>query len=244
VALLGGEPTIHPDLLRIFEAMQRLGFRRRMMITNGLLLTARTIDGLNENGLTHLNVSLDGVKRSATTLKVLDVLRPRLEALAERARFKVILNVVVGAAPREEVLEVVDFARSRRFTPRLLLIHDENGQFRLSPEHMALYLEVKRGLHGPATRVDTYRDRLIRDGEAPYRCRAGVRYLYVDELGIVRWCAQTRYAYGKDLLEYTVDDLREPFHREKPCSARCSVACVRTVSALDQWRRQRGERAL
>ena len=39
VALMGGEPTLHPDLLRIVSTMRALGFRRRMMTTNGLLLT-------------------------------------------------------------------------------------------------------------------------------------------------------------------------------------------------------------
>src|SRR5215467_1979775 len=181
VALMGGEPTIHPDLLRIFTEMRRLGFRRRMMTTNGLLLSKQMIDGLNESGLTQLNLSVDGVKRSASTLKVLDVLRSRLEALAERARFEVVLNVVVGVAPREEVREVVDFALSHRFTPRLLLIHDRSGQIALSPEQMALYVEVKRKLEGWAGHAENYRDRLIQHGEAPFRCRSGARYLYIDE---------------------------------------------------------------
>jgi MoaA/NifB/PqqE/SkfB family radical SAM enzyme len=239
LALMGGEPTLHPDLLPIFREMRRLGFRRRMMTTNGLLLTRRMVDGLNESGLTHLNVSVDGVTRNASTLKVLDVLRPRLETLAERARFEVVLNVVIGLAPRDEVLEVVDFALGHGFGPRLLLIHDENGQLRLSPEQMAIYLEVKEKLGRAAREAGNYRDRLIRDGEAPFRCRSGARYLYVDEFGMVRWCAQTRWSFGKDLLEYTADDLREQFYSEKPCHTRCSVACVRTVSALDRWRDQR-----
>jgi MoaA/NifB/PqqE/SkfB family radical SAM enzyme len=241
LALMGGEPTLHPDLLRIFQEMRRLGFQRRMMTTNGLLLTRRMVDGLNESGLTDLNVSVDGVKRSPSTLKVLEVLRPRLEALAERARFDVVLNVVIGVAPREEVLEVVDFALLHRFAPRLLLIHDESGQIRLSQAQMALYLEVKRKLGSAAEEAGNYRDRLIQHGEAPFRCRSGARYLYVDEFGLVRWCAQTRWSYGKELLEYTVDDLREQFYLEKPCHVRCSVACARTVSAFDRWRGQRSQ---
>src|ERR1017187_4550541 len=34
LSLMGGEPTMHPDLLRIVRETRKLGFRRRMMTTN------------------------------------------------------------------------------------------------------------------------------------------------------------------------------------------------------------------
>jgi hypothetical protein len=55
---------------------------------------------------------------------------------------------------------------------------------------------------------------------------------------MVRWCAQTRMAFGKSLSTYAVEDLREHFYSEKACSDQCCVGCVRTASALDQWRSQ------
>jgi hypothetical protein len=66
------------------------------------------------------------------------------------------------------------------------------------------------------------------------------RYLYIDEFGMVRWCAQTRMEFGKRLSTYALGDLRQHFYSEKACSDKCSVGCVRTASALDQWRSQRG----
>jgi len=243
VSLMGGEPTLHPDLLHIFHEMRRLGFRRRMMTTNGMLLSQEMIEGLNNHGLTDLNVSVDGVKRNATTVKVLETLRTRLELLAQRARFRVVLSAVIGSAPPEEVLQVVDFATARGFSPRMLLLHDEHGQLGLAPEHLAVYAEVKRRLGRAAKEAHNYRDRLIHAGEAPFRCRSGARYLYIDEFGMVRWCAQTRTAFGKPLLEYTIDDLREQFYTGKSCHATCSVGCVRTASAYDEWRVQWPPRA-
>jgi MoaA/NifB/PqqE/SkfB family radical SAM enzyme len=238
VALMGGEPTLHPDLLRIFAEMRRLGFRRRMMTTNGTLLSKELIEGLNVQGVTDLNVSVDGVKRNATTVKVLETLRTRLELLAQHARFHVVLSAVIGSAPPEEVLQVVDFATSHGFSPRVLLLHDASGQIGLSPDQLACYAEVKRKLGRAAKEGGNYRDRLIHGEKAPFRCRAGARYLYVDEFGMVRWCAQTRTSYGKRLLDYTIDDLREQFYTGKSCHATCSVGCVRTVSAYDAWRFQ------
>jgi len=237
---MGGEPTLHPDLLRIFSAMRELGFRRRMMTTNGLLLTAELIDGLNDTGLTHMSLSIDGVKRNPTTVKVLDTLRRKLELLAERAQFDVVISAVIGSAPGEEVIQVAEFAKSRGFTPRLLLLHDEHGQIGLSAEELAVYSEIKRLFGRRATKeAHDYRERLIRDGEAPFRCRSGARYLYIDELGMVRWCAQTRMSFGKSLSDYAIEDLRQNFYFGKTCSDKCCVGCVRTVSALDQWRSQR-----
>jgi MoaA/NifB/PqqE/SkfB family radical SAM enzyme len=169
------------------------------------------------------------------------VLRRKLDILAERAQFDVVVSAVIGTAPREEVLEVVEFAKSRGFTPRLLVLHNEHGQMGLSSEELAVYAEVKQ-LFGRRVTEEAhgYRERLIQNGEAPFRCRAGARYLYIDEFGMVRWCAQTRTAFGKRLSAYALEDLRKHFYSEKACSDKCSVGCVRTASALDQWRSQRG----
>jgi len=239
LSLMGGEPTLHPDLLQILDEMGRLGFRRRMMTTNGLRLTEQLIEGLNEHGLTDMSISVDGVKPNSTTVKVLHTLRKNLDRLANRARFRVVVSGVIGSAPPEEVLDVVKFARGHGFDPRILLIHDKDGQIGLTPGELAVYAEVKQQLGARGQEAHDYRDRLIQEGTAPFHCRSGARYLYVDEFGIVRWCAQTRTSFGKDLLEYTVHDLREHFYTGKPCSDKCSVGCVRTVSALDQWRSQR-----
>lgn len=239
LSLMGGEPTLHPDLQRIIREMRRLGFRRRMMTTNATLLTRDMIEGFNREGLTDMSVSVDGVRANAITVKVLDALRKRLELLAQWAKFEVTLSGVIGSSSREEVLEVIDYARAHRFKPRLLLIHDANGQLRLSPEELAVYKEAKQRAGRAAREGHDYRERLINTGEAPFRCRSGARYLYIDEHGMVRWCAQTRTGFGKDLLGYTLEDLREQFFEGKSCSAKCSVGCVRTASAFDEWRPQK-----
>jgi MoaA/NifB/PqqE/SkfB family radical SAM enzyme len=240
VCLTGGEPTLHPDLVRIIARMRDLGFRRRQMITNGYLLTPDLIDALNDAGLTDLQISVDGVKRNATTFKVLDKLRGKLLALSERARFQVVVSGVIGSAPPEEALAVVRFAREHRLNPRIVLLHDGSGRLDLSAEELAAYREVKRLIGRAAREAGDYREALIAHGRAPFRCRAGSRYLYVDEDGKVAWCSQTRDSFGRDLESYTLDDLKEQFHTPKSCSDGCTVGCVRSASAYDGWRSQRG----
>jgi MoaA/NifB/PqqE/SkfB family radical SAM enzyme len=240
VCLTGGEPTLHPRLAELVMEMRRLGFRRRQLITNGTLLTAELIEELNRGGLTDMQISVDGVAPNDVTVKTLKPLRKKLELLAEKARFTVVMSAVIGSAPPEEALEVVDFAKAHRFTPRILLLHDEHGQVRLSQEELLAYEEAKRRIGSGAEEAHDYRGRLIETGKAPFRCRSGSRYLYVDEFGRVNWCAQTRGVFSRDLLEYAYADLREQFETPKTCNPHCTIGCARTASATDEWRPQRG----
>ena len=197
VCLTGGEPTLHPDLPGLIGELKALGVRRRLMITNGYRLTEELIESLNANGLTDMQISVDGVKPNDMTVKTLKPLRKKLELLSRHARFKVVMSGVIGSAPPEEAVEVVRFARDSGFIPRILLIHDDNGQLRLSTEELKAYREVKRMIGPRLEDADRYREKLIRDGVAPFKCRAGSRYLYVDEFGTVHWCSQTRGIFSK-----------------------------------------------
>ena len=161
VCLTGGEPTMHPRLPDLVAEMKRLGFKRRMMITNGWRLTPALIDALNGAGLTDMQISVDGVNPTKVTAKTLKPLRKKLELLAEKATFEVVMSGVIGSAPAEEALEVVDFAKAHGFTPRILLVHDENGQSQLSHEELSVYDEAKRRIGDRANEAFGYRGKMI-----------------------------------------------------------------------------------
>jgi MoaA/NifB/PqqE/SkfB family radical SAM enzyme len=238
VCLTGGEPSLHPALPELIEHLQRLRFRRRMLITNGTRLSAAMIADWNTAGHTDLQLSIDGVTPSATTHKVLDLLRPKLELLAQHARFRVVLTAVLGSAPPGEAAAGVAAAKAFGFTPRVLLVHDAAGGLALAPDERAAHLalaqlaQLNRGL------TAGYRRALLERGRAPFKCRAGARYLYVDEHGRVAWCSQTRAHFGADLATYGDADLRAQFASRKPCHATCTLGCARTASAVDGWRPQ------
>jgi MoaA/NifB/PqqE/SkfB family radical SAM enzyme len=238
ISLTGGEPTMHPDLPRLVRKCRQLGFLRTGMISNGLLLRPQLIQALNEAGLQEMQISIDGVHANVTTEKVLDNLKKRLESLREHARFQVVVSGVIGAAPPAEVEEVIAFASKMGFTPRVLLIHDSNGQLKLSREEVSLFERIVKKIPKTWKEFSDYRDRLVRKGIAPFKCRAGSRYLYIDEFGKVNWCSQTRTVWSKDLMEYTPTDLREQFYRYKSCHATCTIGCARASSQLDNWRPQ------
>ncbi len=237
--LTGGEPVMHPDLPELVRyAKQECRFRRVMLISNAFLLNEAKVRELNEAGLDHLQVSVDGVEPNDVTVKVLRPLRPKLEAIARAADFEVTLSAVVGSSTLDEVLEVVAFARSHKFLPRVLLLHGADGQLHLGPDELAAYHRVRRAVGGRFGAARDYRARLIETGAAPFKCRAGSRYLYVDEHGVVRWCSQQRDRFGIELERYTKDDLRRQFYTRKGCDATCTLGCSRSTSAPDEWRKQ------
>lgn len=238
VCLSGGEPTLHPRLADLVAEARRIGIPCRQMITNGFLLTRELIEALNDAGLTDLQISVDGVVPNKKTVKTLRPLREKLLLLAEHARFRVVMSGVIGSAPPEEALEVIEFARAHGFRPRILLLHGPTGQIDLSAQELAIYQEVKVRLGSGANEANDYRGRLIASGEASFKCRSGSRYLYVDEFGRVNWCAQTRGVFSRELSEYGLDDLIRQFHTGKSCSDRCTVGCARSASRFDEWRAQ------
>ena len=88
---------------------------------------------------------------------------------------------------------------------------------------------------------DFWETEMIRDGASPWKCRAGGRYLYVDEFGRVSYCSQRRGEPGKNILDYGQQDLRAAFDAPKGCEDACTIACVRRASSFDGWRPQKGE---
>lgn len=232
--LTGGEPLLHPDLTALVAHASQYRFQMLGLISNGFLLEPSIVDALNQAGLTDLQISVDGVTPNEVTIKVLKPLRPKLEMLARRARFKVVLSAVVGSgASFEEVAEVVRFARDHGFRPRVLLIHDPKGQLALSPEDLRSYRRVQRLIGRHWKDLRDYRDRLLEGGVAPFRCRAGSRYLYIDEHGLAHWCAQTMDRFARPLGEYDAEELRRQYYTAKDCNAACTIGCARSCSQVD-----------
>ena len=69
-----------------------------------------------------------------------------------------------------------------------------------------------------------------------WRCRAGARYLYVCENGLVHYCSQKRGFPGVPVAAYTQADLDREYITEKGCAPHCTVSCVHQISYIDHWR--------
>jgi len=238
VTLSGGEPTLHPDLDDIIRQIRK----HKMiagMITNGYLLVAERIHRLNNAGLDHLQISIDNVMPDEVSKKSLKVLDKKLQLLAEHADFHVNINSVVGGGIHNphDALVVGRRAVQLGFTSTIGIIHDGGGQLRpLGHEEREVFRKMKALEKRHYARFNWFQDNIADGKPNDWRCRAGARYLYICEDGLVHYCSQQRGFPGIPLEKYTVDDIRREFLTEKGCAPNCTVSCVHQVSYMDHWR--------
>ncbi len=238
VTLTGGEPLLHPDIFKVAEYAKRK-FRGVWMITNGYLLKKDTIMALNQIGLGRMQLSIDSLIPNQTSIKAYTRLKSRLILLEKYAKFKIHINVVVGTDTTENVLQLIQAVNTLGFKTRLAFIHDGKGEIQLNNEHITCVQAANKMRKPPLWDFNRIcQKRFIQDEKSPYKCRAGSRYLYIDEYGNVRLCSQRPDMLKKDLFHYSYTDLQKQFYRYKPCNETCSVSCVRDASILDSWREQ------
>jgi MoaA/NifB/PqqE/SkfB family radical SAM enzyme len=209
------------------------------LITNGYLLVAERIQRLNKAGLEWLQISIDNVTPDDVSKKSLKVLDKKLELLAEHADFHVNINSVVGGGVKnpQDALTIGGRAMDLGFSSTIGIIHDGSGQLQpLNDEERAVYHEMKSMEKRSFTRINAFQDNIALGRPNQWRCRAGARYLYICEDGLVHYCSQQRGYPGVPLATYTVADIRREYVTEKGCAPHCTVSCVHQVSIFDSWR--------
>ena len=238
VIISGGEPLLHPELDAIIARIRRHGMLAAL-ISNCYLLTRERIESLNKAGLEYLQVSIDNVTPDEVSKKSLKVLDKKLVWLSELAEFKVNINSVIGGGIRtpEDALTIGRRAVELGLTSTLGIIHDSSGSLRpLSPNESEIYLQMRALGKKGYTRLNYFQDNLVLGRPNNWRCRAGARYLYICEDGLVHYCSQQRGYPGKPLEDYTREDVRREFLTEKSCAPKCTISCVHQISAIDGWR--------
>ena len=209
------------------------------LITNGYLLVAERIQRLNRAGLEWLQISIDNVNPDEVSKKSLKVMDKKLQLLAEHADFHVNINSVVGSGIHhpQDALVIGRRAVELGFTSTIGIIHDGSGQLQpLGEEERRIYDEMKSWEKRSFTRVNAFQDNIAQGLPNEWRCRAGARYLYICEDGLVHYCSQQRGYPGVPLETYTLDDIRREYVTEKSCAPHCTVSCVHQVSIFDNWR--------
>jgi MoaA/NifB/PqqE/SkfB family radical SAM enzyme len=240
ITLSGGEPLLHPqcdDILRRIRAVGAMA----TLITNGYLLTPDRIRGLNAAGLDYLQISIDNVQPDETSKKSLKVLGRKLDWLAKYGDFAVTVNTVLGADVRnpEDALAIARRARSLGFNSTVGILHDGTGQTRPLPlTQVQIYNEIRKLETAVFSfaHFDRFQAQLVQGLPTQWHCRAGSRFLYICEDGLVHYCSQQRGYPAKPLASYTTEDLNREFHTEKACAPYCSISCVHQVAMLDEVR--------
>jgi MoaA/NifB/PqqE/SkfB family radical SAM enzyme len=238
VTISGGEPLLHPELDAIITRIRKGGMIAGM-ITNGYLLTPDRVQKLNHAGLEWLQISIDNVTPDEVSKKSLKVLDKKLQVLAEFADFHVNINSVVGGGVRhpQDALVIGKRAMELGFSSTIGIIHDGSGQLQpLNDEERRIYHEMQSLEKRSFTRINAFQDNIALGRPNHWRCRAGGRYLYICEDGLVHYCSQQRGYPAIPLEQYTISDVRREFVTEKGCAPHCTVSCVHQVSIFDSWR--------
>jgi MoaA/NifB/PqqE/SkfB family radical SAM enzyme len=240
ITLSGGEPLLHPGVAELIRHIRRRG-SIATLITNGYLLTPALIDELDAAGLDSLQISIDNVKPDAVSKKSLSILDRKLCLLADRATFAVTVNAVLGGGTPnpEDALVIAERALSLGFQSTVGIIHDDGGQLRLLTARERDVWDRVAALERPLfsfDRFSRFQETLARGEPCEWRCRAGSRYLYVCEDGLVHYCSQQRGRPGIPLADYTAEDLRREHASVKACAPYCTIGCVHRVAMIDELR--------
>jgi MoaA/NifB/PqqE/SkfB family radical SAM enzyme len=246
VAFSGGEPMLHPDLEDLIHRIRRHGMIAGL-ITNGYLLSPKRIQALNQAGLDYLQISIDNVEPDEVSKKSLRLLDRKLQWLAEYAHFDVNINSVVGGGIKnpEDARTINRRAHELGFSTSIGIIHDGSGLLKpLGPAERAVFDDVMQLIDGRRqifknlySGIRSFQTNLADGKPNEWQCRAGARYLYICENGLVHWCSQQRGCPGVPLASYSREDIRREFLAPKWCAPLCTIGCVHRVSTMDYWRK-------
>jgi len=240
----GGEPLLRRDLPEILDDLADMGFSLTL-ITNGTRFTRELVARLAQFPL-NLSVSLDTLDRERyQRIRGADQYHQVLagiDLLAEYPHPKY-LTCIVSQVNREEVVEVVRFARQRGFIPVVGAYHwgiERYGKVDASLQYdrraVAQIFEqvIESGLVPRGYFRDYLRDNVRwLTGGSLERCDAGRYSIAIDASGNVSPCLALSHA--GNLLQSSLEEILARFDRDaiRHCSDRssCNMLCSRVVGS-------------
>lgn len=219
---LGGEPLMNPALPELvkYTKSRRGGSNLVTVITNGFLLSTKTIHALNDAKLDFMQVSVDSVTPTSASPKSLKSVLPRLRLLAREARFKVEIQTVLNDATVETYGEFREILKEFPFAFGFSIMHGRSGHIAIRGEKFVRILTSYGVFDGVNFYGDHLKEMLLGDFSRPWKCLGGFKYVYVNAGGRVQFCAQQR-DYSCSLDEMDLAELRRN-NRHKPCEAGCA----------------------
>ncbi len=250
VAFSGGEPLLHPDLDGLIRRIRSHGMMAGL-ITNGYLLSPKRIGALNDAGLDFMQISIDNIEPDEVSKKSLRLLDKKLQWLQEHATFDININSVLGGGIKnpEDARTINRRARELGFSTSIGIIHDGSGGLKpLGAQERSVFEGVTREISGTwqisknlYSGIRGFQENLADGKPNSWQCRAGARYLYICEDGLVHYCSQQRGYPAVPLESYTTADIDRELVTPKPCAPFCTIGCVHRVSTMDFWRKPQRE---
>jgi len=242
IFIQGGEPLLRRDLPEILEDLAGIGYGLTL-ITNGTLLKPSLIEGFARLSLS-ISISLDTLNRERyhyiRGADQLPLVLQGIQHLRDYPHPKYITSIV-SERNRQDVLEVVRFARDRGFIPVVGAYHwniERYGKVDLTLQYqkataIKVFQEAQESGLVPRGYFRNYLKDNIRwlRGESLGRCDAGRYSIAIDASGNVAPCLAMKHA--GNLLTSSLDSILTQFNHEaiQQCSDKssCNMLCSRVV---------------
>ncbi len=237
VALVGGEPLMHPDIVDLVAYAREIGLATSLT-TNGFLLTRELLQQLDDAGLQVMQISVDRMTPSEVTRKSFKTILPKLD-LFKDSRVNLHITGVLCADTVGESRQVLDTGLSRGIPTEVRLVHaDREQHHRVDPgaeaqvqsvlDWMSMAKAAGAKVHTNDAILD-YQQRLLQGKQVEWTCTAGFKIFFVSASGQFWLCSMR--STDKHILQVTLEDLQENY-RKKSCQDGCGVYCVVSTSMI------------
>ena len=237
IALVGGEPLMHPDIVELVRYCRELGFATSLT-TNGFLLTHKLVAQLENAGLQVMQISVDRMTPSAITRKSFKTILPKLDYFRE-SKISLHITGVICADTLPEAQAVLETGLSHGIPTEVRLVHaDPLRRFRVDPgqrEELEHFIDsmIERKRRGEKIHTSEailrYQRSLLRGEHVEWTCAAGYKLFFVSAQGKFWICSMVHT--NKHIMEVTLDDLYANYQK-KSCQEGCGVYCAVSASLL------------
>jgi MoaA/NifB/PqqE/SkfB family radical SAM enzyme len=237
IALVGGEPLMHPNIVELVRYCRELGFATSLT-TNGFLLTRELVGQLEDAGLQVMQISVDRMTPSPITKKSFKTILPKLDYFRD-SKISLHITGVICADTLPESQAVLETGLSRGIPTEVRLVHaDPLHRFRVDRgrrEELERFIDsmIERKRRGEkihsSEAILNYQRSLLRGEHVEWTCMAGYKLFFVSAQGKFWICSMVHT--DKHIMDVTLDDLYANY-RKKSCQDGCGVYCAVSASLL------------
>ena len=237
IALVGGEPLLHPDIVEIVRYCRELGFATSLT-TNGFLLNRELIRELDAAGLEVMQISVDRMTPSPITKKSFKTILPKLDEFKD-SRIQLHITGVICEDTLADSRAVLLTGLERGIPTEIRLVHADPQRFfrvnRGDTTALRELLEWMIAAKRKGMKIHTneailqYQLGLLNGERLDWTCTAGYKIFFVSAQGQFWLCSMQRNE--KHIMDITLDDLFANY-RKKACQDGCGVYCAVSTSLL------------
>jgi len=253
VDFMGGEPLAWAHIFKAIKECSRNNIITNLN-TNGFLLNDRSIEGLGSAGLDHLNVSIDGIKKTSISGKCLENNKNlifHLKKARDRYGIKVRVNSVIYKNNFDDLKELIEILNANDIpltlgfvTPPLNCKSAINNQIFFSLEDKDLleqiifYILDKKKNGYKIIDPDSYFLNIFKflKKEKFWRCNYPTRFGWINiaPSGKIRSCTKKMDELNLNFLDITPERIKKLKQDLLKGVSKCNIYCYSNC-AYDSW---------